>query len=98
MPPSRRLQLQSNIQTIITRKKIRSLQEQYEFPSSLFTVVVLESTGRKKATDHVPAVTKLKKSEMLGEGQFVHVKAERSLLVEVGGNSILKLCCCFQDK
>ncbi|CAN6725977.1 unnamed protein product [Malus baccata var. baccata] len=71
MPPSRRLQLQSNIQTIITRKKIRSLQEQYEFPSSLFTVVVLESTGRKKATDHVPAVTKLKKSEMLGEGQIM---------------------------
>ncbi|KAM2556749.1 hypothetical protein TB2_013936 [Malus domestica] len=30
---------------------------------------MLESTGRKKATDHVPAVKKLKKSEMLGEGQ-----------------------------
>ncbi|RXH76655.1 hypothetical protein DVH24_019543 [Malus domestica] len=29
----------------------------------------LESTGRKKATDHVPAVKKLRKSEMLGEGQ-----------------------------
>ncbi|KAB2608188.1 serine/threonine-protein kinase ndrA [Pyrus ussuriensis x Pyrus communis] len=57
----------------------------------------LESTGRKKATDHVPAVKKLKKSEMLGEGQFVHVKAERSLLVEVDSNSILKLCCCLQD-
>ncbi|TQD78036.1 hypothetical protein C1H46_036388 [Malus baccata] len=30
----------------------------------------LESIGRKKATDHVPAVKKLKKSKMLREGQL----------------------------
>ncbi|KAM0990610.1 hypothetical protein FF1_009089 [Malus domestica] len=32
---------------------------------------MLESTRRKKAIDHVPPVRKLKKSEMLGEGQGI---------------------------
>ena len=42
-------------------------------PISFSAGTALESTGRKKATDHVPAVKKLKKSEMLGKGQvYIH--------------------------
>ncbi|KAG4210331.1 hypothetical protein ERO13_A02G039700v2 [Gossypium hirsutum] len=38
---------------------------------------------REKATGHVYAMKKLKKSEMLRRGQVEHVKAERNLLAEV---------------
>ncbi|KAJ8433370.1 hypothetical protein Cgig2_020450 [Carnegiea gigantea] len=52
---------------------------------------------REKATGHVYAMKKLKKSEMLQRGQVEHVKAERNLLAEVDSNCIVKLYCSFQD-
>ncbi|PNY16909.1 serine/threonine-protein kinase CBK1-like protein, partial [Trifolium pratense] len=52
---------------------------------------------REKTTDHVYAMKKLKKSEMLRRGQVEHVKAERNLLAEVDSNCIVKLYCSFQD-
>ncbi|KAI5397488.1 uncharacterized protein LOC127091869 [Lathyrus oleraceus] len=52
---------------------------------------------REKATGHVYAMKKLKKSEMLRRGQVEHVKAERNLLAEVDSNCIVKLYCSFQD-
>lgn len=52
---------------------------------------------REKTTDHVYAMKKLKKSEMLRRGQVEHVKAERNLLAEVDSNYIVKLYCSFQD-
>ena len=52
---------------------------------------------REKTTDHVYAMKKLKKSEMLRRGQVEHVKAERNLLTEVDSNCIVKLYCSFQD-
>ncbi|KAB8495650.1 hypothetical protein FH972_025392 [Carpinus fangiana] len=52
---------------------------------------------REKATSHVYAMKKLKKSEMLRRGQVEHVKAERNLLAEVDSNCIVKLYCSFQD-
>ncbi|KZV32976.1 serine/threonine-protein kinase tricorner-like [Dorcoceras hygrometricum] len=53
---------------------------------------------REKTTDHVYAMKKLKKSEMLRRGQVEHVKAERNLLAEVESNCIVKLFCSFQDE
>ncbi|KAK3190345.1 hypothetical protein Dsin_029906 [Dipteronia sinensis] len=53
---------------------------------------------REKGTDHVYAMKKLKKSEMLRRGQVEHVKAERNLLAEVDSNCIVKLYCSFQDE
>ncbi|XP_010551686.1 PREDICTED: serine/threonine-protein kinase tricorner-like [Tarenaya hassleriana] len=53
---------------------------------------------REKATGHVYAMKKLKKSEMLRRGQVEHVKAERNLLAEVDSNCIVKLYCSFQDE
>ncbi|CAK9187798.1 unnamed protein product [Ilex paraguariensis] len=53
---------------------------------------------REKATGHVYAMKKLKKSEMLRRGQVEHVKAERDLLAEVDSNCIVKLYCSFQDE
>ncbi|TQD87829.1 hypothetical protein C1H46_026599 [Malus baccata] len=53
---------------------------------------------REKATGHVYAMKKLKKSEMLRRGQVEHVKAERNLLAEVESNCIVKLYCSFQDE
>ncbi|KAA8548824.1 hypothetical protein F0562_000508 [Nyssa sinensis] len=53
---------------------------------------------REKATGHVYAMKKLKKSEMLRRGQVEHVRAERNLLAEVGSNCIVKLYCSFQDE
>ncbi|XP_019165275.1 PREDICTED: serine/threonine-protein kinase tricorner [Ipomoea nil] len=53
---------------------------------------------REKTTDHVYAMKKLKKSEMLRRGQVEHVKAERNLLAEVDSNCIVKLYCSFQDQ
>ncbi|KAH0635024.1 hypothetical protein AABB24_016348 [Solanum stoloniferum] len=53
---------------------------------------------REKATSHVYAMKKLKKSEMLRRGQVEHVKAERNLLAEVESNCIVKLYCSFQDE
>ncbi|GMY27119.1 serine/threonine-protein kinase tricorner [Fagus crenata] len=53
---------------------------------------------REKATAHVYAMKKLKKSEMLRRGQVEHVKAERNLLAEVDSNCIVKLYCSFQDE
>ncbi|XP_021768821.1 serine/threonine-protein kinase tricorner-like isoform X1 [Chenopodium quinoa] len=53
---------------------------------------------REKTTDHVYAMKKLKKSEMLRRGQVEHVKAERNLLAEVDSNCIVKLYCSFQDE
>ncbi|KAK4586057.1 hypothetical protein RGQ29_023298 [Quercus rubra] len=53
---------------------------------------------REKATSHVYAMKKLKKSEMLRRGQVEHVKAERNLLAEVDSNCIVKLYCSFQDE
>ncbi|CAK8571750.1 unnamed protein product [Lathyrus sativus] len=52
---------------------------------------------REKTTDHVFAMKKLKKSEMLRRGQVEHVKAERNVLAEVDSNCIVKLYCSFQD-
>ncbi|XP_058766651.1 uncharacterized protein LOC131640258 isoform X1 [Vicia villosa] len=52
---------------------------------------------REKTTDHVFAMKKLKKSEMLRRGQVEHVRAERNLLAEVDSNCIVKLYCSFQD-
>ncbi|XP_073000877.1 uncharacterized protein [Typha latifolia] len=52
---------------------------------------------REKATGHVYAMKKLKKSEMLRRGQVEHVKAERNLLAEVDSNCIVKLYYSFQD-
>lgn len=52
---------------------------------------------REKATGHVYAMKKLKKSEMLRRGQVEHVKAERNLLAEVDSAYIVKLYCSFQD-
>jgi serine/threonine kinase 38 len=52
---------------------------------------------REKTTQHVYAMKKLKKSEMLRRGQVEHVKAERNLLAEVDSNCIVKLYCSFQD-
>ncbi|KAG2713643.1 hypothetical protein I3760_04G186600 [Carya illinoinensis] len=52
---------------------------------------------REKATGHVYAMKKLKKSEMLRRGQVEHVRAERNLLAEVDSNCIVKLYCSFQD-
>ncbi|TKY53740.1 Serine/threonine-protein kinase CBK1 [Spatholobus suberectus] len=52
---------------------------------------------REKASGHVYAMKKLKKSEMLRRGQVEHVKAERNLLAEVDSNCIVKLYCSFQD-
>ncbi|GAU25816.1 hypothetical protein TSUD_30800 [Trifolium subterraneum] len=43
---------------------------------------------REKATGHVYAMKKLKKSEMVRRGQVEHVKAERNLLAEVDSNYI----------
>ncbi|XP_004495372.1 uncharacterized protein [Cicer arietinum] len=53
---------------------------------------------REKATGHVYAMKKLKKSEMLRRGQVEHVKAERNLLAEVDSIYIVKLYCSFQDE
>ncbi|XP_042489167.1 serine/threonine-protein kinase 38-like [Macadamia integrifolia] len=53
---------------------------------------------REKATGHVYAMKKLKKSEMLRRGQVEHVKAERNLLAEVDSAFIVKLYCSFQDE
>ncbi|KHN05072.1 Serine/threonine-protein kinase CBK1 [Glycine soja] len=53
---------------------------------------------REKATGHVYAMKKLKKSEMLRRGQVEHVKAERNLLAEVDSNCIVKLYYSFQDE
>ncbi|KAK7336882.1 hypothetical protein VNO77_17433 [Canavalia gladiata] len=53
---------------------------------------------REKTTDHVYAMKKLKKSEMLRRGQVEHVRAERNLLAEVDSNCIVKLYCSFQDE
>ncbi|KAK4752890.1 hypothetical protein SAY87_021688 [Trapa incisa] len=53
---------------------------------------------REKATGHVYAMKKLKKSEMLRRGQVEHVKAERNLLAEVESSCIVKLYCSFQDE
>ncbi|KAK2453905.1 serine/threonine-protein kinase tricornered [Trifolium repens] len=53
---------------------------------------------REKATGHVYAMKKLKKSEMLRRGQVEHVKAERNLLAEVDSTCIVKLYCSFQDE
>nr|GLL41180.1 serine/threonine-protein kinase 38-like [Ipomoea trifida] len=53
---------------------------------------------KEKATGHVYAMKKLKKSEMLRRGQVEHVKAERNLLAEVDSNCIVKLYCSFQDE
>ncbi|TQD94804.1 hypothetical protein C1H46_019597 [Malus baccata] len=52
----------------------------------------------EKATGHVYAMKKLKKSEMLRRDQVEHVKAERNLLAEVDSNCIVKLYCSFQDE
>ncbi|KAG6719107.1 hypothetical protein I3842_04G187300 [Carya illinoinensis] len=52
---------------------------------------------REKATGHVYAMKKLKKSEMLRRGQVEHVRAERNLLAEVDSSCIVKLYCSFQD-
>lgn len=52
---------------------------------------------REKNTEHVYAMKKLKKSEMLRRGQVEHVKAERNLLAEVDSDCIVKLYCSFQD-
>ncbi|CAL5207044.1 unnamed protein product [Lathyrus oleraceus] len=52
---------------------------------------------REKTTNHVFAMKKLKKSEMLRRGQVEHVKAERNVLAEVDSNCIVKLYCSFQD-
>ncbi|KEH23943.1 serine/threonine-protein kinase tricornered [Medicago truncatula] len=52
---------------------------------------------REKTTDHVYAMKKLKKSEMLRRGQVEHVRSERNLLAEVDSNCIVKLYCSFQD-
>ncbi|KAK7267414.1 hypothetical protein RIF29_20088 [Crotalaria pallida] len=52
---------------------------------------------RERTTDHVYAMKKLKKSEMLRRGQVEHVKSERNLLAEVDSNCIVKLYCSFQD-
>ncbi|KAL5577808.1 hypothetical protein UlMin_019507 [Ulmus minor] len=52
---------------------------------------------REKASGHVYAMKKLKKSEMLRRGQVEHVKAERNLLAEVDSAYIVKLYCSFQD-
>ncbi|KAL2321064.1 hypothetical protein Fmac_030033 [Flemingia macrophylla] len=52
---------------------------------------------KEKTTDHVYAMKKLKKSEMLRRGQVEHVRAERNLLAEVDSNCIVKLYCSFQD-
>ncbi|XP_043690172.1 serine/threonine-protein kinase tricornered-like [Telopea speciosissima] len=54
--------------------------------------------SREKATGHVYAMKKLKKSEMLRRGQVEHVKAERNLLAEVDSAFIVKLYCSFQDE
>ncbi|RDX89654.1 Serine/threonine-protein kinase tricorner, partial [Mucuna pruriens] len=53
---------------------------------------------REKASGHVYAMKKLKKSEMLRRGQVEHVKAERNLLAEVDSNCIVKLYYSFQDE
>ncbi|GAU43823.1 hypothetical protein TSUD_399150 [Trifolium subterraneum] len=53
---------------------------------------------KEKTTDHVYAMKKLKKSEMLRRGQVEHVKAERNLLAEVDSNCIVKLYYSFQDE
>ncbi|XP_062160465.1 uncharacterized protein LOC133867716 [Alnus glutinosa] len=53
---------------------------------------------REKATGHVYAMKKLKKSEMLRRGQVEHVKAERNLLAEVDSAYIVNLYCSFQDE
>ncbi|KAK8984140.1 hypothetical protein V6N11_029464 [Hibiscus sabdariffa] len=53
---------------------------------------------KEKATGHVYAMKKLKKSEMLRRGQVEHVRAERNLLAEVDSNCIVKLYCSFQDE
>ncbi|TQD89114.1 hypothetical protein C1H46_025341 [Malus baccata] len=53
---------------------------------------------REKATGHIYAMKKLKKSEMLQRGQVEHVKAKRNLLAEVDNNCIDKLYCLFQDE
>ncbi|CAI8616707.1 unnamed protein product [Vicia faba] len=52
---------------------------------------------REKTTDHVFAMKKLKKLEMLRRGQVEHIKAERNVLAEVDSNCIVKLYCSFQD-
>ncbi|BFI05078.1 serine/threonine kinase 38 [Marchantia polymorpha subsp. ruderalis] len=53
---------------------------------------------RAKATGHVYAMKKLKKSEMLSRGQVEHVRAERNLLAEVDSHCIVKLYYSFQDQ
>jgi len=57
----------------------------------------MEITSAEKKTGKVYAMKKLKKSEMLRQGQVEHVKAERNLLAEVDSNCIVKLYCSFQD-
>ncbi|CAN6442030.1 unnamed protein product [Victoria cruziana] len=52
---------------------------------------------REKATGHIYAMKKLKKSEMLSKGQVEHVRAERNLLAEVASHCIVKLYYSFQD-
>ncbi|CAN6551834.1 unnamed protein product [Malus baccata var. baccata] len=61
----------------------------------LFFLIII---CREKATGHVYAMKKLKKSEMLRRGQVEHVKAERNLLAEVDSNCIVKLYYSFQDE
>nr|KYP38061.1 Serine/threonine-protein kinase CBK1 [Cajanus cajan] len=68
------------------KKQMKDLQERKE------------RICREKATGHVYAMKKLKKSEMLRRGQVEHVKAERNLLAEVDSNCIVKLYCSFQDE
>ncbi|TQD92623.1 hypothetical protein C1H46_021734 [Malus baccata] len=66
--------------------------------SDLFLSLRQVRIYREKATGHVYAMKKLKKSEILQRGQVEHVKAKRNLLDQVDNNCIDKLYCLFQDE
>lgn len=52
---------------------------------------------RKKNSNDVYAMKKLKKSEMLKKNQIAHVRAERDILTEADNPWVVELYCSFQD-
>eukprot|EP01113_Clastostelium_recurvatum_P005614 TRINITY_DN1250_c0_g1_i1.p1 TRINITY_DN1250_c0_g1~~TRINITY_DN1250_c0_g1_i1.p1 ORF type:complete len:537 (+),score=124.19 TRINITY_DN1250_c0_g1_i1:150-1760(+) len=53
---------------------------------------------RRKSNDHIYAMKKLRKSEMLKKEQVAHVRAERDILAIANNGWVVKLYCSFQDE
>ncbi|KAL8146958.1 hypothetical protein AgCh_004617 [Apium graveolens] len=97
---------QNNLIKFLEKKETEYMRlQRHKMGSDDFELLTMIGKGafgevrvcREKATGHVYAMKKLKKSEMLRRGQVEHVKAERNLLAEVDSNCIVKLYCSFQD-